>query len=143
MHRARRREPASRQAEVPRDRESREQRRGAEERVCGVIGFRVRVTGGDTATAATPIYAAGAGLQWGGAGWLGRCEKWAAVLGLGDFVAGRFLSPPNIGPCSGQPNGPRWLSSPARSSGRAEPGPGLTRAVPCSCRAKNPCFVSC
>jgi hypothetical protein len=68
----------------------------------------------------------------------GRLGRW----GL-EFVAGRFLSPPNIGPCSGQPNEPRWLSSPTRSPGRAEFGPGLTRVVTCSCRAKNPCFVPC
>jgi hypothetical protein len=72
--------------------------------------------------------------------WAVGCGRWESGL---TTVAGQFLSPPNIGPCSGQPNGPRWLSSPARSPGRAEPGPGLTRAVSCSCRAKNSCFVPC
>jgi hypothetical protein len=57
------------------------------------------------ATAAAPIYPGGRGWQmagWAAARWnvaSGLYCGWAAG-GL-EFVAGRFLSPPNIGPCSG------------------------------------------
>jgi hypothetical protein len=45
------------------------------------------------------------------------------------------------GLCSGQPNGLKCLSGPARYPDRAEPGPASICVVSCSCRAKITCFV--
>jgi hypothetical protein len=49
---------------------------------------------------------------------------------------GRFQSPVAVVPCPGQPNEPKPLSSTARASCRAGPGPVATRAGPCQSRTE-------